>query len=721
MTSIADRPRTGIGAPVDRVDGNAKVQGQAIYSADTPIRAAAYAALVRASIAAGRITSIDDSAAKAVTGVLQIYTYENRPPMQLPPTDMTKGITVSENLTPLSTDEIFYQGQYVAIVVAETLEGARAGADLVSITYEQAVPKLRMQADVSKPLLPEQSFGTPLQSERGDFAAAYAAAEVRVDATYVTPQENHNPMETHATTAAWDGDQLTVWDSTQWVQGSRNVIAAALGVPPENVRVLCPFLGGGFGSKGFAWGHSALVAAVARDIGRPVKLSLGRDEMFTGTGHRARTEQHLRIGARRDGTIVAQRHDTLTHTSMVADFTEPCGLSTTLMYATESAVTMSHELVRLNVSTPCPMRAPGEASGSFALECAIDELAYALALDPIALRTKNHTDRDPTQDLPWSSKHLTECFEVGAERFGWAKRTPAPRSMSEGRELVGYGVAAATYPALRQRAGARATAGADGRVTVASATHDLGTGMYTIMTQVAAAKLGVPLADVTAELGDSSMPDAPVAGGSWSTASVMPAIEAACDALRAKLDALADANHLPRDVTIAQIVRGSGSQAVTAEAVAQPGAEADRFTFRSFGAQFAEVRYDEDLGRLRVARVTGVFDCGRILNHKTARSQMIGGIVWGIGMALMEETVLDRRTGTIVTDNLADYHVPVNADIPPLDIAFVEKPDYTFNALGARGVGEIGITGVVAAIANAVYHATGKRVRNLPLLPERLL
>ena len=367
------------------------------------------------------------------------------------------------------------------------------------------------------------------------------------------------------------------------------------------------------------------------------------------------------------------------------------------------------------------MRAPGDAPGSFALECAIDELACALDMDPIALRIRNDTDRDPNHDLPWSSKHLTQCFEVGAERFGWAKRTPAPRSMSDGRELIGYGVAAATYPALRQHAAARATARADGRGTVSSATHDLGTGMYTIMTQVAAAKLGIPLSDVTAQLGDSSMPDAPVAGGSWSTASVMPAIEAACAALRVKLDALADASRMARDGAIAEILRGSALDSVSAQAETQPGEETRRFSFQSFGAHFVEVRYDEDLGRLRIARVTGVFDCGRILNHKTARSQIMGGIVWGIGMALMEETVLDGRTGTVVTDNLADYHVPVNADIPPLDIHFIEEPDYALNSLGARGVGEIGITGVAAAVANAVYHATGKRLRNLPLLPETLL
>jgi xanthine dehydrogenase YagR molybdenum-binding subunit len=721
MTSIVDRPHTGIGAPVDRVDGSAKVQGRALYANDAPIRPAAHAAFVRASIAAGRITSIDLEAAKAVPGVLRIYTYENRPTMALPASDFAKGLAVAENLTPLSSDEIFYQGQYVALVVAETIEAARAAAGLVCVMYDKGTPKIDLAVELPNATLPEQSFGTPLQAQRGDFDAAYAAAEVRVDATYVTPQANHNPMETHATTASWDGDKLTVWDSTQWVIGSRNVIAAALDVPIENVRVICPFVGGGFGAKGFAWGHSALTAAVARDLGRPVKLSLGRDEMFTGVGHRARTEQHIRLGARRDGTITAQNHDTVTHTSMVGDFVESAGKSTMMMYAADSAVRMSHELVRLNVGTPNPMRAPGEAPGSFALESAIDELAYALGMDPIELRNKNHTDRDPAHDLPWSSKHLTECFTVGAERFGWAKRTPAPRSMREGRELIGYGVAAATYPAMAIPASARATADAKGHVTVASATHDLGTGMYTIMTQTASERLGIPIEDVTAQLGDTAFPQAPVAGGSWSTASVLPAIQAACDALRAKLDAIADAHNLPRESAIGAIVRASGASVVTVEADAKQNSEEGRFSAQSFGAQFAEVRYDEDLGRLRVARVTGVYDCGRVINPKTARSQMVGGIVWGIGMALMEETVIDKRTGTIVTDNLADYHVPVNADVPPLDIHFVEYPDYTFSSMGLRGVGEIGITGVAAAIANAVYHATGKRVRDLPILPEKLL
>jgi xanthine dehydrogenase YagR molybdenum-binding subunit len=722
MTSIAERPKTGIGAPVDRVDGDAKVQGQAIYTADTPNRTAAYGALVRATIAAGRITAIDLAAANAIPGVLAIYSHLNPLPVKVPETDFMSGFNVGESFTPMIGDEIFYQGQYVAFVIAETLEAARNAADLVRVTYERSEPKLDIEKERPNATLPKQSFGRELQYEHGDFDTAYAGAEVTLEARYVTAQSSHNPMEAHATVAQWEDDKLTLWDTTQWVAGTRNVLAASLGIEPDDVHVICPFVGGGFGSKGSVWAHGALVAAAARVLHRPVKLALGRDEMFSGTGHRSRTEQFMKLGARKDGTLVAQSHDTLCATSFVAEFPESAGLLTRSLYAADSAVRVKHELVRLNVSTPTSTRAPGEAPGSYALECAMDELAEKLGMDPIELRNKNDSDRNPAEDdLPYSSKHLKECFAVGAERFGWAKRTPAPRSMREGNELVGYGVATATYPAMRQKTAARATVDRDGHVTIASATHDLGTGMYTIMTQVAAQALDVPMESVTAKLGDSTLPQAPVAGGSMSTASVMPAVQAACGALRATLDALADTNGVPRTTSFAELVRLSGTDHVTGDAESAPGDEAETYSFESFGAHFAEVRYDEDLGRLRVARFTSVFDCGRIINHKTARSQMIGGVVWGVGMALMEDTVLDPRTGTIVTDNLADYHIPVNADIPEIDIHFVEYPDIAFNVLGARGVGEIGIVGSAAAIANAVYHATGKRIREIPMLPESLL
>jgi xanthine dehydrogenase YagR molybdenum-binding subunit len=721
VRTLVAPPATGIGAPHDRIDGSAKVQGQAVYASDAPVRPTAFAMLVKSTIGNGRVTSIDVAEARAVSGVLRVYTHENAPHLNAPENDFQKGMGVAEKVAPLQSPEIHYAGQYIAMVVAETYEAAREAASRIVARYAERPPALDMQAELPRAEHFEESFGEKLQYERGDFDAAFAGADVTLDHTYVTPQENHNPIEPHATVAEWDGDKLTLHDSTQWVIGTRNVVAAMLGIPREDVRVVCPFVGGGFGSKGFVWYHGALTAAAARDIGRPVKLSLNRNEMFAGVGHRSRTEQRLRFGAKRDGTLVAQAHETITHTSMVGDFVESAGVVTRSLYAPDSAVRVRHATVRLNVGTPNPMRAPGEASGTYGLEAALDELACALAMDPIELRKKNHAERDAVANLPYSSKHLLECYDVGAARFGWSRRTPQPRSMRDGDELIGYGMATATYPAQRGPASVRVSLEPSGTVIVASATHDLGTGMYTIMAQVAAQRLGLEVERIEVRLGDSALPPAPVAGGSRSTASVMPAVQAACDAFLAKLATTAQANGQPVDGDWLRILGASGLPRLEATAEAKPGAETERYAFESFGAQFAEVRYDEGLGRLRVARLAGAFDAGTIVNHKTARSQIIGGMVWGVGMALMEETVLDPRNARIVTDNLADYHVPVNADIPAIDVHFLEYPDVRFNALGARGIGEIGITGAAAAIANAVYHATGKRVRDLPILPEKLL
>ncbi|MBD5655236.1 MAG: xanthine dehydrogenase family protein molybdopterin-binding subunit, partial [Candidatus Eremiobacteraeota bacterium] len=480
MSSTITAPRsTGIGAPHDRVDGRIKVQGEAVYASDAPVRPTAFAMLVKSTIGSGRIVAIDVAEARAVSGVLRVYTHENAPHLNAPENDFQNGMGVAEQLAPLQSPEIVYAGQYIAMVVAETYEAARDAASRIVARYEERPPKIDIAAERPNAIRFKESFGKELQYERGDFDAAFRSADVTIDHTYVTPQENHNPMEPHATVAEWDGEKLTLHDSTQWVIGTRNVVAAMLGIPRENVRVVCPFVGGGFGSKGFVWYHGALTAAAARDIGRPVKLSLNRDEMFSGVGHRSRTEQRLRLGAKRDGTIVAQAHETATHTSMVGDFVESAGLVTKGLYAPESAVRVSHATVRLNVGTPNPMRAPGEASGTYGLEAALDELAYALDMDPIELRKKNHADRDAVEDLPYASKHLLECYAEGAKRFGWSKRTPQPRSMRDGDELVGFGMATATYPAQRGPASVRVSLEGSGKIVVASATHDLGTGMYT--------------------------------------------------------------------------------------------------------------------------------------------------------------------------------------------------------------------------------------------------
>lgn len=741
MTAVVERPakRGFVGLPVDRVDGRAKVTGAARYAADAAIDAPLHAVIVQSTIACGRITEIDESAARAVPGVVEIVTYRNAPRVPAIPFGFTA--PVSEELAPLQGPEIKYDGQHVAAVVGTTFEAAREGAALLRIAYESAPaefdPETARQVD-----LPEQWFGSPAQTRRGEPEAAYERSEVRIDATYVTPIENHNPLEPSVTVAEWRDGELTVHDSTQWVRGTRAALAKHFGLEEERVRVIAPFLGGGFGCKGFFWPHAVIAAMAAKLTNRPVKLVLTREQMFTSVGHRSRTKQRLRIGASRDGRLAAVLHDVLGAASRVGTFLEAAGGVSEMLYDVPN-VAVSHRLARLDVPTATAMRAPGEAPGSFALESALDELAYACNLDPLEILRRNHASADPSNGLPFSSKHLLACYERGAEAFGWSMRAREPRAMRAGDELVGWGVATATYPAMRSAAEARVTIAADGSVDVASATHDLGTGMYTILAQIAADALGVETDAVRVRIGDSSFPNAPVAGGSMSSASVGPAVQDAASRARGEAIAIATstegsplyglgADELEtsggavrakadpsRAIAYGELARLGGG-AIDAAGGAAPDDE-EKYSFHSFGAQFVEVRFDEELARLRVSRALGVFDCGRILNPKTARSQMIGGITMGIGMALLEETVRDPRYGAVVTNNLADYHVPVNADIPNIEVQFVEEPDYALNPLGARGIGEISITGVAAAIANAVYHATGVRVRDLPIVPEKLL
>ncbi|BDE05336.1 dehydrogenase [Vulcanimicrobium alpinum] len=744
MSTTLEQPRSArpsIGAPVDRIDGPLKVAGAAPYAADTPVNDALHAVLVQATIPRGRIAAIDDGAARAVPGVVEILTFRNAPRVRELRFDWTT--PMPESLAPLQDDVIRYDGQHVAAVVARTFEAAREAAALLQIRYDAEAAHLDI-AHPAETRLPDDWFGDNPQSRRGDPEAAFAAAPVQIDATYTTPVEHHNPLEPSATVAQWNGDDLVVHDATQWVIGARNCLAAAFGIAPERVRVLSPYVGGGFGCKGWFWAHTLIAAMAAKHVGRPVKLALTREQMFTSAGHRSETVQRLRVGAARDGRLAAIRHDVRTTTSRVAPWVETAGAPTKFLFACDN-VGVHHEVALLDVTSPTAMRAPGEAPGTYALGSALDELAYACGLDPLELLRRNHADTDADEGLPYSSKHLLACYARGAEHFGWERRAPQPRAMRDGRDLVGYGVATAVYPALRSSAQARVTVGADGTIEVATAAHDLGTGLYTIVAQVAADAFGVAPHDVRVSIGDSSLPPAPVAGGSMTTATVTPAVADAArraiaelvalasrdpgsplfglgtDAIVARDGALVVRGDPSRAAALADVLKGSGVASVAAVGEAAPGDESRGLAMYSFGAQFVEVRVDPDFGTVRVSRALGAFDCGRIINAKTARSQMIGGIVWGIGMALLEESVRDARTGAFVTNNLADYHVPVNADIPPIDVLFVEEPDYALNPLGARGIGEIGITGVAAAIANAVYHATGIRVRDLPIVPEKLL
>jgi xanthine dehydrogenase YagR molybdenum-binding subunit len=539
---------------------------------------------------------------------------------------------------------------------------------------------------------------------------------VKVENIYSTAFHTHNPMEPHATIAVWDGpDKLTLYDTSQGIFGDRERVAALLGLEPANVRVVCLYVGGGFGSKGPTWSHSPLCAMAARRVGRPVKLVLRRPQMFGPVGCRTETEQTISLGASEEGKLLALSNETLSHTSTFDEFTETATLPSRMLYSVPNNNTVQR-LIRSDIGTPSYTRAPGEAPGTFALEIAMDELAYRVGVDPLELRLCNYAERDENKNLPWSTKSLRECYQRGAERFGWAKRNPEPRSMRRGRTLVGWGMATAVYPARRSPASAVARMYSNGSVYVEAGSQDLGTGTYTIMTQVAADGLGVPAADVVFRLGDTRFPETPVSGGSQTAASCGTAVFEAARALRDRIRGMGSDGEPLRE-----IVARSGQPYIEAKASAGENEDAKKFSSYSFGAQFAEVHVDSDVGQIYVARMTGVFAAGKILNAKTARSQFMGGMVWGISLALQEHSAYDLRLGRVVNNNLAEYHVPVNADVGEIDVSWVEEDDPHVSAMGAKGIGEIGITGSAAAVANAIFHATGKRIREAPITPDQLL
>jgi xanthine dehydrogenase YagR molybdenum-binding subunit len=731
-----------LGKPVSRVDGRLKVTGGAKYAADHNPESLAYGVPVVSTIARGTVRAIDSSRAEKAPGFLAFISRENAPPIKPTQNDFGSWTKLGEARLPFADDRVHYAGQYLALVVADTLERATAAAALVDVTYDEESPVVDTADALNTLFVPSFAFG-PTHVSRGNVDKALAKADHVIDQHYSTPIEHHNPMEPSATVAVWEGDQLTVYDATQWVMGARNSIADMLEHKRENVHIVSEFVGGGFGCKGFIWPHQVMAAMAAKVVGRPVKVALSRSRMFSACGHRPATQQHVVMASDANGKLVGIRHASISQTSFVEDFTELCGTTTAFLYDCPN-VNVSHQLVRLNIATPTPMRAPGESPGMFAIESALDELAYTAGIDPIEIRLRNYAERDPEAKRPFSSKHLQECYQVGRERIGWDRRTPQPRSMRDGRWLIGYGMATATYPGMRMPGAASVRLFADGRVEVASATQDMGTGTYTTMTQIASECLGVPLDQIHAALGDSRLPPAPVSGGSMTTASVTPAVKAACEAVLAKLaqSVIADrrspfhghdietingvegqlrSKHGEIAQSYSEALRSIGLEHISGESFVTPGIEHGKFSFHSFGAQFVKVRVDEDMGIVRVMQAVGVFDVGRVINAKTARSQAFSGITQGIGMALMEQTVYDRNSGSIVSDSLGEYLVPVNADVPEIDVTFLDYPDYNISSIGARGVGEITITGVAPAIANAVYHATGIRVRDLPISIEKLL
>ena len=730
-----------LGEPLSRVDGRAKVTGGARYTAEFHVANMVHAVMVLSTIPSGSIVAIDTREARRAPGVLTVLTYENAPRVQQHkgnaggPTDRTLAI--------LQDADVRHDRQPVAVVVADTFERATDAATLVKVHYarDRAVTAFE-HADSYTPNNVHQE---PSVVVRGTPEAALAGAPIRIDRVYSTPVEHHNPMEPHATLAEWNGDMLTLHDSTQGVFGTRKRMAEIFGIPISSVRVICPFVGGGFGSKGSVWPHTALAAMAAKAVGRPVKLVVTRPQMFGSVGYRPRTVQRVALGANADGKLVSTIHAATTQTSIYDEFVEPSTLLTKMLYDVPN-LRVAQTVVRLNASTPTFMRAPGESSGSFALESAMDELAYAARIDPLELRLRNYAERDPGSHVPFSSKSLRECYRVAAERFEWEKRSPEPRSMRSGTLLVGYGMATSTYPTNSSKAAAVVRIAADGSALAQAGTQDLGTGSYTIFSQAAADGLGMPVERVRFELGDTNLPMTPVSGGSQTAASVGPAVYAAAqDAQRKTLAfALADsASPLYGAVSAAVTVRDGrfvlASDAARGETYAQilarhPGGEIEgraditpdaaakkAYSMHAFGAQFAEVHVDPEFGTVRVARMTSAFASGRILNRKTAHSQYIGGMVWSIGMALHEVTRTDLRSGRIMSANLAEYLVPVHADVPNLEALIVDEEDAHVNALGAKGIGEIGIVGGAAAIANAVYHATGKRIRDLPIQPDKLV
>jgi xanthine dehydrogenase YagR molybdenum-binding subunit len=730
-------------ATANRVDGRLKVTGGAKYAAEfTPeIGQVLHAVLVQSTIPAGRVAGIDTERARRVPGVVEIMTHENAPRL-----DLSKAGDMNPDFPLLQDDRVLFNGQHVAVVIAGTLEQAQQAAVLIEIRYNRDQPVLVMSDMPTGTTEPERfRMGSRApDSKRGDPETAFATGAVKIDQIYRTPVEHHNPMEPHATLAEWQGDRLILHNATQSVFGNRKALAGFFGLPEDQVRVVSPFVGGGFGTKGATWPHITLAAMAAKLTGRPVKLVLTRRQMFTSNGFRPKTVQHLRLAAAQDGKLVAVLHDGVSQNSCYGEFSEPVALATEMLYSCAN-VSVSHRLSKVNQGLPTFMRAPGEASGVYALESAMDELAWALAMDPVALRLKNYAEQDEHEGKPFSSKSLRQCYEKGAAAFGWERRVAQPRSMREGRLLIGLGMATATYPVNRSPADARARILADGTAVIQCGSQDIGTGTYTIMAQMAAELLGLPIGRVTAELGDSSLPPAPVSGGSQSTASIMPAVREACLAVRAQVFqaasqdadsplhgiAIADLTvadgrishsaDATRGETYAALLTRQGQSGFAAEASSKPGDEKKNFSMHSFGAHFVELSVDPDLGEIRIRRHVGAFAAGRILNAKTARSQMIGGIVFGMGMALTEATEIDPNTGRVSNATLADYLVPVHLDVPEIEIIMVPEEDDQVNPVGVKGIGELPTVGTAAAIANAVYHATGRRIRDLPIRPDKLI
>jgi xanthine dehydrogenase YagR molybdenum-binding subunit len=704
-----------VGEAVNRIDGLLKVTGTAKYATDyTEIKQPAYAVIFKSTIAAGRVTGIETAEAEKSPGVLAVITHRNAP--KLNPAGGIRGGGLLQN------QNVEYHGENIGVVIAETFEQARLATRLIKVSYEPtAAPRVdfeKLETEAVKPKDKERD-----DVRRGDVETAMSAAEHKIEAVYETPIEHHQPMEPHATIAVWEADdKIVFYNSAQVVNGAQNAAAATLGLKPENVRIVTPHIGGGFGSKGGMWANLILAALAAKAVKRPVKLALTRQQMFNSVGLRQRNRQKLRLAATKDGKLTALAHETVTHGAIGNEFVEPCGDCSKIMYETPNSH-ISYRITPMNVIVPTFTRGPGKSTGSFALESAIDELAHELKMDPVEFRLKNEPAKDPSNGKPWSSRKVTDCLKAGAEKFGWNKRHPEPRQTKVGNYWVGYGVACGTYPARQRDTSAIVKLTRDGndvRATVELAASDLGTGTHTILAQTAAEALGLPINNIGIRIGDSSLPAAAGSVGSVGAASFANAVNDACEKAVTELQAKSNRQWFA-EPTVMQLMEAASLTEFQTRVDAKPPANANDYSVHSFNANFCEAHVEASTGMVKIPRFLAVTGAGRILNPKTSDSQIIGGVIWGIGMALHEESVLDPRWGNFVTRSFADYHIPANLDIGRIETIFINEEDKIVNKMGVKGIGEVGIVGVAAAVANAIFNATGKRVRELPITPDKLI
>src|SRR6266536_2640330 len=751
MSATQEIPTTSpIGRSTPRVDGPSKVSGKAQYTSDFHFPGTLYAVPVEATIANGRVDKLDTAAAEKMPGVRAVFHRENIGKIFRSVLGMGFEGICDERRPPFEDDVVRYYGQYIALAVADTFEAAKAAADAVRVTYIKDKPNVETELkadDDPEVVVTTFSPRERLQTQHGDAEAAFASAPVKIDQTYVTPAETHNPIELHATTAIWDGSTLTLYESSQGGCNLRGVLAQMFGLPKENVRVITKFVGSGFGSKLFPWTHCSLAAAAARQLGKPIKLVVSRKMMFQTVGHRPRTQQRVRLGATLDGRLVSLQHDYVYDRSMLDDHHGDCGEATPFQYSVPN-LRVTFGRAKRNIGATADLRGPGAVPGLYATESALNELDDQLKIDPVQLRVINEPKIDESLGIPFSSRHLLECFELGAQKFGWSKRTPEVGSMKRDGLTLGWGMAGCTWIAGRFAAEAGVQLRDDGTTRVACGTQDIGTGTYTILAQLASEKTGVPLDKVEVALGDTSLPEGPVSGGSMATGSVIPAVFAAADNAITSLLTVATttpgtqfekrkptdlgfqggrvfvkADGPARGVPFADLLRRANLRLVTGSGKSKEtfGEKKPKFSTHSFGCHFVEVTWQPEIARLRVSRVVTVIDAGRIINPLAGRNQIEGALVMGIGMAMLEHTTYDPQNGAPINSNLADYIVAVNADVPQLNVHFLDYPDKVLNPVGARGIGEIGLAGIAAAITAATYHATGVRVRELPIKIEDLL